>query len=661
MRLSFVSFLLIGLIALLASCTPEHSKIVVAEYGDYKITMDEFEKAYAQNVGGIENAKKDSVQNLEKFLDLYTKFKMKLRDASVRGFDKEEDLQSEFLDYKNRIGSSYIKEKKVIEPGLKEIYEKRKNEVRVAHILIRQDTISKEQAKEKAKEYLNKILAGEDWNEACKKYSEDNSSKNFGGDVYYITGGVIFPELEDAIFSLKADEVYKEPVPSRFGFHLLKASEIIPRKEKISAQHILIKSDFPIEKTDSSALAKMYEALAKIKAGTDFGEVAKEYSDDPGSGKNGGELGAFERRMMVKPFDEAAFKLNEGEISDIVRTKFGYHVIKVNKIESQKSFNEERQKLSKMYEKVRYQYDLDKFIESLKSDVNFKLNNSGIEFVSSKLDSVTFGAYNEDNEKSGVKDTVLYSIAGKVYTADSLFNNPAVNKSSVQKLVNKENIENLIKQVSSDQILSAKAMILEKTDSDFAALMDEYKNGIYIFKLQEEEIWNRIAIDTLKLKEYYKLTKDNYRWEDRVDYHEVMVDTEVKAKEIYNKIKNEGAAINVIAAASTKRKGAQKNEGHFELVNADLNEVSKMAFKLNEGDLSEPIQIADDEWIILKINKKDAARVKTFEEAYAEISSSYQEIESDRLEKQYINKLESVYAPVLYKDELTKAYMSGSN
>lgn len=65
------------------SCTSEHSKIIVAEYGNYKVYLDEFEKAYAKNSGGFEKAKTDSVEALHKFLDLYVNYKMKLRDAAV--------------------------------------------------------------------------------------------------------------------------------------------------------------------------------------------------------------------------------------------------------------------------------------------------------------------------------------------------------------------------------------------------------------------------------------------------------------------------------------------------------------------------------------------------------------------------------------------------
>ena len=100
--------------------------------------------------------------------------------------------------------------------------------------------------------------------------------------------------------------------------------------EQISARHILIKvgpSD-PQEKRDA-AKKKIESVLAETRASKDdFGELAKKYSEGP-SGPNGGDLGFFTRGQMVPPFEEAAFKLDKGGVSDVVETMFGYHIIKV--------------------------------------------------------------------------------------------------------------------------------------------------------------------------------------------------------------------------------------------------------------------------------------------------------------------------------------------
>jgi parvulin-like peptidyl-prolyl isomerase len=104
--------------------------------------------------------------------------------------------------------------------------------------------------------------------------------------------------------------------------------------ESISASHVLIaykgsmRADPKITRTKEEAQKRAKEVVKKAKSGSDFGALAAEYSDEPNADKRKGALGSFTRQRMVKPFADAAFQLKPGEISDVVETPFGYHVIK---------------------------------------------------------------------------------------------------------------------------------------------------------------------------------------------------------------------------------------------------------------------------------------------------------------------------------------------
>lgn len=105
-------------------------------------------------------------------------------------------------------------------------------------------------------------------------------------------------------------------------------------KPKVKASHILV---------DDEKTAK--EIKAKLEKGEDFAKLAKEYSKDTGSAQNGGDLGWFGPGKMVEEFEKAAYALKVGEISDPVKTQFGYHIIKVTDKEEKKSFDEMKEEI----------------------------------------------------------------------------------------------------------------------------------------------------------------------------------------------------------------------------------------------------------------------------------------------------------------------------
>lgn len=96
-----------------------------------------------------------------------------------------------------------------------------------------------------------------------------------------------------------------------------------------TVRHILLLTQDKTEEEKEAALEQMQRILIRAKEGEDFAELAKEFTEDPGSKENGGLYEDFGRGVMVKPFEEAAFSVPIGEISDIVETQYGYHILKV--------------------------------------------------------------------------------------------------------------------------------------------------------------------------------------------------------------------------------------------------------------------------------------------------------------------------------------------
>ena len=118
--------------------------------------------------------------------------------------------------------------------------------------------------------------------------------------------------------------------PEQVNDFYVKNPSAFQQGERVKASHILVRVEANADAAEKEkARAKAAGLLADLKAGKDFAALAREYSDDPGSGAQGGDLGFFQRGQMVPPFEAAAFGLPVGQTSDLVLSDFGFHIIRV--------------------------------------------------------------------------------------------------------------------------------------------------------------------------------------------------------------------------------------------------------------------------------------------------------------------------------------------
>lgn len=628
----------------LSSCSPKQSDIVLSEFGGHQIKMKEFENALIKNTGNVEAAKKDSLSQLKDFLDLYTTFKMKIRDAEVRGYDQDTSLNNELNDYRNKIAVSFLLNKEIVDPGVKDLYNKRKYELRVSHIMIRPDSSGKKTELKLANSILDSIKNGASFEEMAKKHSVDVYSRPSGGDIYYITAGMLPESFEDAAYATEPGHVYPHVVKTKFGYHIIKVTDKRERIPEIRASHILISYRTPDGKIDTAAaLAKIDSILAKIKNGADFAEMAKEYSQDPGTKEKGGDLGYFQRRQMVKEFDEAAFNLNVGEVSGVVKTRYGYHLIKVTDEKKYPSFDEDKEELKKLFQKSRYQEKYDSLVAKLKNKYHFKVIGKTLDFIASNSDSALVG---QDSVLiANTKGMTIYSYDGGSKDADTFLSDLSNNKKFSGKLIDLSLLKSAVDNEGDEDLLEKEATTLESKDSVFTALIKDYKYGIYIFKLQTDEVWNKINIDSTSLHKYYEETKDNYKLPDRASYSYLTFFSSEPADSVYNLLQN-GTGFNAIGKVSESK--------NLEDVSNSL--LAKAAFELEKpDDISKPVK-SGGKFFIVKLKEKQPERIKTFSEAKAEVSSALQDKEAKTLENNYVQRLKDLYKPVYHYDELTKVF-----
>jgi peptidyl-prolyl cis-trans isomerase SurA len=639
------------------SCSTNPSNEVVAKFGDTQITLNEFENAYAKNVGSWEKASQDSLSDYKNFLDLYVKFKLKLRDAEVRGYPQDSSLMNELSDYQKQVGVSYLTERKIVEPGVKQLYERRKEELRVSHIMIRPDSSGEEAAKELAQSILDSIKNGANYDLMAKRYSADKFSAESGGDIYFVTAGLLPVEFEDAMYATPEGSVYPNVVHTRYGYHIIKVTKRQPRIPKIKASHILVTYFDENNKPDTAkAKATIDSVSAMLNAGGNFEELAAKYSKDTGTKDKGGDLGFFARRQMVKEFDEKAFSMKVGEISEPIQTNFGFHIIKLVDKMKYPSFADDEQELKDIFQKQRYQIAYKALVDSLRKKYNYKLNDDIVDLIVEKSDSARFGM--EYKNLDAIKGKVLFSYDNKNVTADGFLKKANESGSYTSKpIFKKDEVMKAVDKISEDLLLEEEALNLPKEDPEFAALMDDYKNGIFIFKLQEDEVWDKVKYDSLAVYNYWEAHKDNYSLPDRISYSEIFT-TKDSLIQKYYKMLQAGADFDSLAALYTERPGKKKDKGEYPMQDTDFSDFSKQANKIeNVGEFSQPVSFSGG-YSIFKLNDRQPARLKTFEEAKAEVSSTFQEMQSKKLEQEYLDSLDKRYKPVIYYEALNDAFKS---
>ncbi|MCU0373279.1 MAG: peptidylprolyl isomerase [Ignavibacteria bacterium] len=510
----FILTALIAFTVMSMGCNKKN-KSVVAEVGPDKILMYEFEDQFSKTMNNnTDTLLKTTLEQRKEFLDLMIKLRLKVLDATEKGYLNSPDIKNDLDSYKKNYMSAFLVDRKVTDPYIKELYEMKKYEVRASHILINltqtptpEDSVK---AYEKAKTVIDKLKNGEDFKQVAGEFSEDPSAKVNGGDLYYFTGGMTVPEFEEAVFKLNKGDFTKTPVRTMFGLHIVLLTDKRKRNDGIRASHILIQDqrDSSGNILDSTvALNKINEISAKIKGGADFGSLAMEYSQDPGSATKGGDLGVFDRRRMVQPFDSAAFSLKVGEVSGPVRTPYGWHLIKVTEIKEYPSFDKAKENLKAEFKRgMQYKTEYEKFVAKTLKDYKFTIDESALNTVMSKIDSTkTIGNILFDSvftpADKGIK---LATYKDGAVTLGDLIQNLTVNREQSMSLANKMTFTKAIEQTATNPVLTAYAEKenIEK-DDEYQDLLKEYTAGLLREKIDLEEITSKIKISDDDIQNYY--------------------------------------------------------------------------------------------------------------------------------------------------------------
>jgi peptidyl-prolyl cis-trans isomerase SurA len=491
------------------------------------------------------------------------------------------------------------------------------------------------------------------------RLSEDPSAKFNKGDLYYFTGGQMTPPFENVAYSLKPGEIAPAPVRSGFGYHIIKVTNRQPSRGKIKAGHIMAR--FQTSAADSAdttnALARIRGIQDSLKKGMNFAELATKVSEDQGSAPQGGSLGWFERRRWIQPFDEVAFTLSAGQTSGIVRTPYGYHIIHCDSTSAFPSYAEMKDDVRKRYQEVRYNDDYIAFIANLKSEYKYSFDEGLFKEFLASIDT------NQTTDDSAWSATVPASLRGRMLMSiknspislDSFINVVSFKQDFRGTILREKELRNRADKYGEIMLLDERSTGLEATYPEFASLMKEYQDGVVLFKAEQTEVWNKVAVNDTALHEYFDLNREKFQFPARVDYSELHVESDTLALLVYDSLSNGGDFSEFATRYNDDEELKSKGGSHgFQPVDSD--ELAAEAEAMEIGKISEPIELETGGFVIIKANGKEPARQKTFEEAGAEVSNAFQEFESKRLEKLWIERVAQQHPVTMFKEHLKNAF-----
>jgi peptidyl-prolyl cis-trans isomerase SurA len=204
-------------------------------------------------------------------------------------------------------------------------------------------------------------------------------------------------------------------------------------------------------------------------------------------------------------------------------------------------------------------------------------------------------------------------------------------------------------------LLDERSTGLEATYPEFASLMKEYQDGVVLFKAEQTEVWNKVAVNDTALHEYFDLNREKFQFPARVDYSELHVESDTLALLVYDSLSNGGDFSEFATRYNDDEELKSKGGSHgFQPVDSD--ELAAEAEAMEIGKISEPIELETGGFVIIKANGKEPARQKTFEEAGAEVSNAFQEFESKRLEKLWIERVAQQHPVTMFKEHLKNAF-----
>jgi len=604
------------------------------------VQASEFSYIYAKNNRDDADFTEKS---LREYLDLYTKFKLKVREAYAMGLDTLPQLQTELAGYRKQLADSYLTDKEITDRLVTEAYNRMQEDVQVAHILIKTnpnvatDTAA---AYTKIQAAYKRLQAGEAWDLVVKQTSEDNPTKETGGDLGYVTALLPngFYAFESAAYETPVGK-YSMPIRTTLGYHIVKVTNKRPARGELDIAHILlrVKADGSDDKAVKTRIDAVY---AQLVAGDRFEEVAKTVSEDKATAERGGAIGPIAINQYEKSFEDAVFALaNDGDYTKPVRTRLGWHIIKRTRKRPTLTLEQAKRKIETQISRdERITSARQTMVARIKKDAGYsKDENVYNQFVS--LAGADLQTYKWQVPE--IAPATIMTLGGDKYTnidfGNYVRNNARTRMGLAKGTPSAEIFDKVYTEFVNEKALFFEEKNLAEKYPEFKSLMREYEEGILLFEATKINVWDKASKDSTGLDAFHAAHRNDYMWDERLEVATVMLDSASM---------NQLATIKKWAAKKpltvVSEKAAKKGIGM-----QVTRKIYQKEDQLPEGITWAAGQKADlpDGRGFVSVEKIIPPTPKTMDEARGYIIADYQ----DQLEKDWVASLQAKY-PVKVDD-----------
>ncbi len=608
-----------------------------------------FMKVYLKNLDIVQD---ESQKDVDNYLDLYVKYRLKLQQAYDMNLQDDEEYKKELKNYRSSLSQNYLTDTEVTDQLVREVYDRSLEEVNASHILVQvgrgaepADTLK---AYNKILDIKKELDGGADFAKLAREKSEGPSAGNAGELGWFGPFRMVY-QFEDAAYETEVGE-YTDPFRTDFGYHILKVNDRRKSRGEVTVAHIMT-FDRPADST-KTAKSRIKDIYNQLEEGKSFEEMAREFSDDLRTAKDGGKLQRFGTGGLNSPiFVDAALKMEEvGSYTEPIKSKYGWHIIKLLEKHPPKSFEQQEKQLRQQITKSpRARKITQSFINKLQNRYDSKVDVTVDEEMLQTIgDSLMQRAWKYES-KSEHEQVQLFSIQNKSYTKKDFYQFVEERqKKDFQQYDNKrEKVESLLDAFVETSFINYYDENLERDNKDFAFIYNEFKEGILLFNLMEKKIWGKAKEDTVALKKYYEKNKEQYQWKRRIDII-LTQNTSQETAEQVQELLGQGVEVDSIKA-QINLDGRTKTIISSGTVEEDYSRLPK-EFEIKTGVSKIYHEKEDSFYKVIMVKEIMEPTIKTFDEAIGAVINDYQQV----LEKEWESSLEEGHDIKIQKRTLKK-------